>query len=193
MKKVLVINGHPSPDQSFCRSIFDTYLKGLSNSNIEAKSIDMGEIEFDMNLKYGYSKRVELEPSLLEAQEKIKWSDHIVIIHPVWWGSLPAKFKGFFDRTFLPGFAFQYKKDSVWWDKLLAGKSAHIISTLDQPGFYYRFMYGRPSHRALKDMTLKFSGISPVKSTVIGPIKNSSDQFKEKQLDKVYEMGKQMK
>ncbi|OUR93548.1 NADPH:quinone reductase [Halobacteriovorax marinus] len=189
MKKILVINGHPSPDQSFCRSIYDTYLQGLEKTNFEVKSIDMGAIEFDSNLKYGYSKRVELEPCLMEAQEKIIWSNHIVIIHPVWWGSLPAKFKGFFDRTFLPGFAFEKREDSVWWDKLLVGKSAHIISTLDQPGYYYRLRYGRPSHRALKDMTLNFSGISPVRSTVIGPVRNSTENFKEKQLDKILKLS----
>jgi putative NADPH-quinone reductase len=129
---------------------------------------------------------------LLLAQEQIKWAEHIVIIHPVWWGSMPAKLKGFFDRVFLPGFAFEKKPNSVWWDKLLVNKTARIITTMDQPGWYYRFRYGRPSYRALKDVTLNFSGIHPVKSTMIGPLRESSKEYRMKMLRKVKGLGENL-
>ena len=92
-------------------------------------------LKFNTNLQFGYKKRIELEPDLFEAWEKIKWANHLVWVHPVWWGGLPAITKGFIDRVFLPGFAFQYRENSVWWDKLLKGKTAHIIITLDQPSW----------------------------------------------------------
>jgi putative NADPH-quinone reductase len=62
----------------------------------------------------------------------------LVWIHPVWWGGLPAITKGFIDRLFLPGMAYKYRDNSILWDKLLKGKTARIITTLDQPGWYYR-------------------------------------------------------
>jgi len=150
------------------------------------------ELNFNPNLAFGYQKRTELEPDLLEAWEKIKWADHLVWVHPVWWGGLPAITKGFIDRVFLPGFAFQYRDNSVWWDKLLKGKTAHIITTLDTPSWYYRFVYGRPSVNQLKKTVLGFCGIKPVKVTYIQPIRNSTIEFRNKWLGKVEMLGKDL-
>lgn len=136
---------------------------------------------------------MELEPDLLNAWEIIQWADHLVWIHPVWWGGMPALMKGFIDRLFLPGFAFQYRENSVWWDKLLKGKTGHIITTLDQPGWYYWFIYGRPSVNQLKRSTLGFCGIKPVKITYIGIIRNSTEIQRAKWLQKVGELGRKQK
>lgn len=133
--------------------------------------------------------RTELEPDLLDAQEKIKWADHMVWIYPVWWGSLPAILKGFIDRTFLPGFAFQKRENSVWWDKLLTNKTARIISTLDQPAWYYYLINRQPSNNAMKKMTLEFCGIKPVKVTTIGPLRLSKDEFRHSWLKKIEKLG----
>ncbi len=99
-------------------------------------------MQFNPNLQFGYQKRIELEPDLLGAWEKIKWADHLVWIHPVWWGGLPAITKGFIDRVFLPGFAFKYRENSVWWDRLLKGKTAHTSSLrlINQVGIIGLFM-----------------------------------------------------
>ena len=114
-------------------------------------------------------------------------------VFPVWWGSLPAIMKGFIDRLFLPGFAFKKREGSVWWDKLLRGRSARIISTLDQPAWYYRLVYGRPSYHAMKQLTMHFTGVKPVKSTTIGPIRLSKDSYRKKWLDKVESLGQKQK
>ncbi len=132
-KKILIINAHPNKD-SFNFGIAAAYKKGALQTNAEVKEIVIRDLQFNPNLQYGYQKRIELESDLLDAWEKIKWADHLVWVHPVWWGGLPAITKGFIDRVFLPGFAFKYRENSVWWDKLLKGKTAHIITTLDQPG-----------------------------------------------------------
>ncbi|WP_394775157.1 NAD(P)H-dependent oxidoreductase [Flavobacterium sp.] len=188
MKKILIINGHPNAS-SFNFAIAESYLKGAIASEAEVETITIATLKFNPNLQFGYQKRTELEPDLLESWEKIKKADHLVWIHPVWWGGLPAITKGFIDRLFLPGMAFQYRENSVWWDKLLKGKTAHIITTLDQPGWYYRFFYGRPSVNQLKKSALEFCGIKPVKVTYIGIIKGSEDAQRKKWLEKVYDFG----
>lgn len=188
MKKILVINGHPNPS-SFNFAIAESYLKGAIASGAEVDTITIAELKFNPNLQFGYQKRTELEPDLLEAWEKIKKADHLVWIHPVWWGGLPAIAKGFIDRLFLPGMAFQYRENSVWWDKLLKGKTAHIITTLDQPGWYYRLFFGRPSVNQLKKSTLEFCGIKPVKVTYVGIVKTAESSQREKWLQKVYNLG----
>jgi putative NADPH-quinone reductase len=188
MKKILIINGHPNAD-SFCFGVAEAYKNGAVRAGIEVKEIIIRDLKFDPNLQFGYEQRIELEPDLLGAWEKIKWANHLVWVHPVWWGGLPAITKGFIDRLFLPGFAFRYRENSVWWDKLLTGKTGHIITTLDQPSLYYWFVYGRPSVNQLKKTVLGFCGIKPVKVTYIQPIRNSTIECRKKWLRKVEKLG----
>ncbi len=188
MKKILIINGHPNAE-SFNFGIAEAYKNGAITSGAHVETITIANLSFNPNLQFGYQKRTNLEPDLLESWEKIKTADHLVWIHPVWWGGLPAITKGFIDRLFLPGMAFQYRENSVWWDKLLKGKTAHIITTLDQPSWYYRLVYGRPSINQLKKSTLEFCGIKPVKVSYIGIIKGSNEEQRKKWLEKVYTFG----
>ncbi len=184
--RILIINGHPDA-QSFGAGLVAAYAAGAARHEI--RQIHIHQLEFNPNLQYGYRQRTELEPDLLAAREDILWAEHIVLIHPVWWGGLPALFKGFLDRTFLPGFAFKYRDNSVWWDKLLKGRTAHIICTLDQPAWYYRFINRRPAINQLKRMTLEFCGIKPVKVTAFGPVRSSTPAQREKWLQKVTQLA----
>ncbi|MBF7093435.1 NAD(P)H-dependent oxidoreductase [Flavobacterium sp. ALJ2] len=188
MKNILIINGHPN-SASFNFALAEAYKKGALKSDSKVETITIADLKFNPNLQFGYQKRTELEPDLLESWEKIKRADHLVWIHPVWWGGLPAITKGFIDRLFLPGMAFQYRENSIWWDKFLKGKTAHIITTLDQPGWYYRMFFGRPSVNQLRKSTLEFCGVKPVKVSYIGVVKTSDSNQKEKWLTKVYNFG----
>lgn len=191
-KKILIINGHPDKE-SFNYGISEAYKKGAKKSQAEVKEIRVRELEFNPNLQFGYRKRTELEPDLLHAQELIKWADHLVWVYPVWWGSVPAIMKGFLDRVLLPGFAFKKRPGSVWWDKYLSGKSARLICTLDQPAWYYKLVYGSPSHKAMKKLTMQFIGIRRVRITAIGPIRLSKDTFRNNWLKKIEKLGAQNK
>ena len=191
-KKILIINGHPNKN-AFNYGIASAYKKGAVNSGAEVKEIIIADLDFNPNLKFGYQQRTELEPDLIEAWEKIKWAEHLVWVHPVWWGGLPAISKGFIDRLFLPGFVYQYRENSVWWDRLLKGKTAHIITTVDQPGWYYWFFYGRPSVNQLKKSTLEFCGVKPVKVTYFGIVKTATNELRKKWLDKVEDLGRKQK
>jgi NAD(P)H dehydrogenase (quinone) len=184
MKKILIINGHPNKD-SFCNALSEAYYKGSIANRNELKILHVREMQFNCSLSNGYSKEIVLEPAVLDAQEKIKWADHIVIIHPVWWGSVPALLKGFFDKVLLPGFAFKYKQNSPMWDKLLKGKTGHVIYTSDTPIWLYKYFFSAPSVNQVKNRTLQFCGITPVKVTGIAPIRKSTDAFREKWLKKI--------
>lgn len=192
MKKIAIINGHPNKE-SFNFGIAEAYKSGALEAGAEVKEITIAELDFNSNLQFGYQKRMELEPDLLNAWEIIQWADHLVWIHPVWWGGLPALMKGFIDRLFLPGLAYKYRENSLWWDKLLKGKTAHIITTIDQPGWYYRLMYGRPSVNQLKKSTLEFCGIKPVKVTYLGIIRTSKEDQRKTWLKKVKSLGQKLK
>ncbi|WP_313004048.1 NAD(P)H-dependent oxidoreductase [Chryseobacterium gleum] len=192
MKKIAIINGHPHKD-SFNFGVAEAYKLGAVASGAEVREIVIRDLDFNPNLQFGYQKRMELEPDLLKAWEIIQWADHMVWVHPVWWGGLPAIMKGFIDRLFLSGMAYKYRENSVWWDKLLKGKTAHILTTLDQPGWYYRLFFGRPSVNQLRKSVLEYCGVKPVRVTYIGIIRNSKDEQRTQWLTKVNELGKKQK
>ncbi len=75
MKKVLIIQGHPDAE-SFNFALHEAYKKGAITSGAEVKEIIVRELQFNPNLQFGYRKRTELEPDLLESIEKIKWAEH---------------------------------------------------------------------------------------------------------------------
>jgi putative NADPH-quinone reductase len=192
MKKILIINGHPNSN-SLNFALAAAYKKGAINAGAEVREIVIRDLKFNPNLQSGYQKRTELEPDLLEAWEKIKWAEHMVWVHPVWWGGLPAITKGFIDRLFLPGFTFQYRENSVWWDKLLKGKTAHIFTTMDQPTWYYRLISGQPGVTQLKKATLEFCGVKPVKVTYFGPVKSATETTRGKWLQKAEQSGREQR
>ena len=188
MKKILIINGHPDKE-SFNYALSEAYKIGAKKSTAEIQEINIRELNFNPNLQFGYRKRTELESDLLEAQEKLKWADHLVLVYPIWWGSVPAIMKGFLDRVLLPGFAFNKREKSLWWDKCFTGKTARIICTLDQPAWYYKWIYRSPSHNAMKKLTLNYIGVKKVRITTIGPIRLSKEKFRAKWLKKVATLG----
>lgn len=188
MKKILIINGHPDPE-SLCTSFAKTYFEAATSFHYKTDLINLGEIVFNPNLQHGYRKRTNLEPDLLDAIEKLKSADHIVFTYPVWWGTFPAILKGFIDRVFLPGITYQ-PSQGIKWEKLLKGKTARLIVTMDAPIWYNRFFYKQPAINAMKKATLKYCGVGKVKVTQFSPIKTSTEEQRNAWLKKVEKLGK---
>jgi putative NADPH-quinone reductase len=156
------------------------------------KEIRVSDLRFDPVLHTGYRHTQTMEEDLVRSQKLIRWADHVVFVYPTWWGTMPALLKGFIDRVFLPGFAFKYRDNSVLWDKLLTGRSARLIVTMDAPVWYYRFVYGNAGHNAMKKATLQFCGIKPVKVTTIGSVKGSKRERLESWIEKVKSYGEKL-
>jgi putative NADPH-quinone reductase len=191
-KNILIINGHPDKD-SFCNALANQYKKGAENAHADCKLINLTELDFSPVLKYKYRKRTDLEPDLVNAQKLISDANHLVFVYPNWWGTYPALLKGFLDRILLPGFAFEYQERSPFPKKLLNGKTARLIVTMDTPNWYYSLVYRKPGHNSMRKSVLHFCGVKPVRISTLGPMKSSSDKKREHWLKKVEELGKRMK
>lgn len=185
---ILIINGHPTTD-SFNDAICEAYKKGALEKKAHVEILNIRDLEFDPNLTQGYKGEVILEDDLKRATELILKSDHMVWVHPLWWYSCPAIMKGFIDRTFLPGVTYKFEKGATFPKQLLKGKTARIICTADTPYWYYKWVMGSPATKQLKKGTLQFCGVKPVKTSFIAPIRNSTKSFRDKWLDKCYQLG----
>jgi putative NADPH-quinone reductase len=192
MKKILIINGHPDK-KSFCSALAESYKKGADSSGVGCKLVHLIDLDFNPILTFGYREISDLEPDLVKMQQEILAAEHLVLVYPNWWATFPALLKGFIDRVFVPNFAFKYRENSPFWDKLLAGKTARMIVTMDTPKWYYFLMNINAGHNAMRIGVLEFCGIKPVKITSFAPVKSSDDVKRRKWLAEVEKLGKEQK
>ncbi|MBD8553332.1 NAD(P)H-dependent oxidoreductase [Rhizobium sp. CFBP 8762] len=177
MSKILILNGNPKAE-SLCKAIAQAYASTALEAGHEVQSIHIADLQMDFDPP-NYRATTLTEGWVKEVQAALVWSEHVVIVTPLWWGGVPAQLKHLFDRVLLPGFAFRYRKDSVWWDRLLKGRSARVIVTADTPPLYFRWVLGWPLVRQLKRQILGFCGFDPVQFTVFGPVRNSSQETRK--------------
>jgi putative NADPH-quinone reductase/1,4-dihydroxy-2-naphthoate octaprenyltransferase len=170
--KVLLVLGHPRRD-SLCGALAEAFAAGARQAGVDLRRLDLRELQFDPNVIAGSPRNQPLEPSIREAVELVRWAEHLVFVFPTWWGTMPALMKGFLDRVLMPGFAFEEHEEGGGWDKLLAGRSAHLLTTMDTPTWVYRWIYKAPGLNSLARATLGFCGIEPVRTTIFGVVKDS--------------------
>ena len=107
--KVLVLYCHPDP-ASFCAAIRDRVMAQLPLIGAEARLTDLYAEGFDPVLRgvdlAGYTAVPGNAAAVAVHAENLLWCDRLVVIHPTWWGGLPAMLKGWMDRVLLPGVAF---------------------------------------------------------------------------------------
>lgn len=192
MKKILIINGHPDK-KSLCFALAESYKKGADTNGDQCQLVHLIDLEFNPILTNGYRLVSDLEPDLLKIQQDILQADHLVLVYPNWWATFPALLKGFIDRVFLPNFAFKYHEKGPFWDKLLKGKTARLIVTMDTPKWYYWLMNRNAGHNAMKIGVLEFCGINQVKISAFAPVKSSDDLKRKKWIAEVEILGKLQK
>lgn len=116
------------------------------------------------------------------------WANHLVLVYPIWLGTLPALLKGFLEQLLRPDFAFE-PTDKGWPKTKLDGRSARIIVTMGMPALAYRWLYGAHSLKSLERNVLKFVGIKPIRETLFGSVENRGTAKRDAWLDEVRELG----
>ena len=186
-QNILVILGHPTAE-SLCAGMARAYAEGARRAGAQVRFLDVGQLVFNP-LFQGYGAAQPLEPDLRAAQADITWAHHLVWVYPIWWGAMPALLKGFIDRVLLPGYAFKYRKGSSLWDKLLAGRSAELLVTMDSPPWYFRWVTRMPGHHQMKKAILEFCGIRPVRVHSFGPVRTASAERLAQWVEKARHLG----
>jgi putative NADPH-quinone reductase len=164
-RKILVLDGHPS-SFSYVACLAEEYYLNAKKTGFDAKLLEVRELDFDPNLRWGYSKKQALEPDLEKSQELLTWCEHLVIFTPVWWFNMPALLKGFFDRVLLPDFAFKVSREGGKRKviKMLKGKTATIVYTFGGEKSDLDEMFVDPIKTQLKNGILKFVGFDNIET-----------------------------
>ena len=189
-RHIAIIQGHPDAQaRHFGHALADEYAKGAEDGGHEVKRIEVAKLDFPiLRTKEDFEQGMPPD-SIKQAQDTINWADHLVIIYPLWLGSVPALLGAFFEQVFRPGFAFEYQKSGGMPKKLLTGKSARIVVTMGMPAFFYRWIFLAHSLKSLERNILGFSGIGPIKTSLIGSIEGMDDRGRAGWLDTLRALG----
>ena len=188
--RILIIDGHPDPDRGrYIHALADAYAAGAEAGGHVVRRIDVADTQFPI-LRSPSEWQNDAPPHAIAlAGKDIIWADHIVLLYPLWLGDVPALLKAFLEQVARPGVAFRYREKGMP-EKLWAGRSARIIVTMGMPGALYRLFYRAHSLKSLERNILKFVGIAPVSSTVLGMVE-ASPEHRTEWLEQVRELGSQ--
>lgn len=188
-KHIVIIQGHPDPGRKhLCNALGDAYQQGAQQAGHEVKLIEVAQLEFPLLRSKEEHEHGKPPEAIHEAQTVISMADHLVIIYPLWAGTMPALLKAFFEQVLRPGFAYTLETDA-FPKKLLNGKSARVIVTMGMPAFIYRWYYRAHSLKNLERNILKFCGITPVKNSLIGLVEGMRAEKYEELLQKMRLLG----
>ncbi|KIT17189.1 NAD(P)H-dependent oxidoreductase [Jannaschia aquimarina] len=165
-KRIFILNGHPG-GRSLSRAFADAYADRAAAAGHDVRVAHLEDLAFDMDFGGGgYSDWKPLEPALEGVMRNIEWAEHIVIATPMWWGGMPAKLKGLFDRILLPGRGFDTRVTKMGMPTpMLGGRTARVIVTSDTPGWYLRLVHRNAMLRQIGGHVLGFVGIRPTRFT----------------------------
>ncbi len=186
-KKIFIIQGNPDA-QGFCGKIADTYQEAALAAGHTFERINLSDMKFDPILRKGYKEIQPLEPDLVMIQEKWKAADHVVIIYPNWWCTMPALLKGMFDRMFLPGFAFNFDKQTKKIIQRLTGKTARVIVVAGTHSPFMTWLKFGDYTNEIQHAILGFAGMK-AKVTTFGPADKVTDLVRVKWLSTVAKLG----
>jgi NAD(P)H dehydrogenase (quinone) len=107
---VLAMFAHPRRD-SFSGAILDGLCAGLTAAGHTVEVGDLYREDFDPRLRpedYAQFDSLPMPADVLAVQARIERADALTLVFPVWWWSLPAMLKGWIDRVFSSGWAYEF-------------------------------------------------------------------------------------
>lgn len=188
-KRITIIQGHPDGAQAhLCHGLEDAYRAGAERAGHEVRTIRIASMSFPLIRSREDFEHGERPEVIEEAQSMIRTSDHLVIIYPLWLGTMPALLKAFLEQVFRYDFAFEPGPRGSF-RKLLKGRSARVVITMGMPALAYRFYFGAHSLKSLERNILKFAGISPVRESLFGMVENVNADQRRRWLDRLQALG----
>jgi putative NADPH-quinone reductase len=191
MTKIALIQGHPtSGGGHFCHALALAYREGANGAGHEVHEIEVTALEFPVLRSRTEWETQEPAPDIAKAQETIGWAEHLVVVYPLWLGTMPALLKAFLEQAFRPGFAMGKADEGRGWSRKLAGKSARIVVTMGMPALLYRWYFGAHGLKSLEQSILGIVGIKPSRHTLIGSVEAISDAKRQSWLSTMRGLGR---
>jgi putative NADPH-quinone reductase len=187
---ILIIDGHPDPnDDRFVHALASAYREGAERSGHSVDVIRVADLQFPLLRSQAEFEEGPPSDAVRRCQDAMNRAAHIVILYPLWLGSMPALLKALFEQILRPGFTFSSSNAGRSPVRSLKGKTARIVVTMGMPAWVYRWYFRAHSVRSLERNILKFVGFGRVRITFIGGIGALSERARRGWLEKLRSFG----
>ena len=183
MTTALVLDGHPD-----ARSLTAELARRYAAAHGDARVLAVRDLAFDPSLRFGYRERMELEPDLADAKRMLREASSVTVTTPLWWGSVPAVLKGFFDRALLPQQEYRYSTLGIP-EGLLPARRGRLILLADTPWYAVPFT-GLPAQTQVARNTMRLCGIRTVRTHRMLGVKTASPERIASWIARAEELGR---
>lgn len=192
--QIVVIDGHPDPDPDrLCHALADAYVQGAESAGHGVEVVRLAELDIPFLKSADEFNHQQPGPAVQHVQRVVEAADHVVMIYPLWLGTMPAMLKALLEQVFRPGFAFGAEGTKTMRSGRLTGKSARVVVTMGMPAFVYRWYFRAHSLKSLERNILKFCGIKPVRETLFGLVEATTDAKRGRWLQTMHDLGQRMR
>lgn len=151
--KLLLVLAHPLED-SFTAAIARTARDALVSAGHEVDWLDLYAEGFDPRLTADERQRY-FDPSydasaVAALVSRLLAAEGLVLVFPTWWFDVPAILKGWFDRVFAPGVAFDHRGGGGLAGRLTNIRLLFVLTTTGSPWWIVRLVMGNPVRRLLR-------------------------------------------
>lgn len=186
-KSILIINGHPDASKArLCAALAAAYERGAQTAGHAVRRLDIGLIEVPLMGSRDQYESTDCAPQIASAQRDVAWADHVVIIFPLWLGTMPAKLKALLEQVLRKDFAFGPKG---FGEARLKGKSARVVVTMGMPAIIYRLAFAAHGVLGLEQGILKLVGFAPVHHNLLGDVETHDASRREHWLRLLEQLG----
>ena len=151
LMRVLVIFAHPLGD-SYAATLRDTVVAALEAGAHSVDLCDLYQEDFDPTLSAqewrDYENTSENTRAVSRQVERLRQAEGIIFVFPSWWYGMPAILKGYFDRVWLPGVAFEFGPQAIR-PLLMSIRMFGVVTTTGAPEWFTRIYMGNPSRKVL--------------------------------------------
>lgn len=152
--KCLVVTTHPLSN-SLCKQLTNHVVERLAAKEHEILIEDLYEEGFEPALtvaeRESYYKGSYDFTKISKQVERLKQAEALVLLFPTWWFGFPAMLKGWFDRVWGPGVAYDHADDfGPIKPRLDNLKTVLVITTLGAPWWVDRFIMRQPVKRVVR-------------------------------------------
>ncbi|MEI4232128.1 NAD(P)H-dependent oxidoreductase [Roseovarius sp. D22-M7] len=169
-RRIAVIQGHPDPEGGhFCHALADAYRDGASAAGHAVDLIDTARMDLPYIRNKAQWDAPPTDERILQMQRAVGAADHLLILYPLWLGDMPAVLKSALEHLSCGGFVMAVDESGHWQAKL-KGKSARVVVTMGMPALVYRLFFLSHSLKSLERNILKFAGVKPVRTTLMGQV-----------------------
>jgi NAD(P)H dehydrogenase (quinone) len=149
--RVLVIFCHPVAE-SFAAAAHATVLQALAARGHDVTDVDLYAEGFDPVMsrqdRLDYQNTARNVRPVRKYDDQLAATDAIVLVYPAWWYGMPAMLKGYFDRVWLPGVAFDVTPDGrVETERLKNIRRIIVVTTYGGPWWMVRIVVGDPARK----------------------------------------------